>query len=682
MRADVADDLPVVRQPHRLLGAEIDRPLRRVGRAAARAIDDIGRARRPARGASRAIVAPAIVVGRAVDERIVARVEILRVGGQLRRARDEQAPFDLDPLEGRLADILGREDLAARRVGDDMADLLVVVAPVECLEIELEAIVEEAVLRPQRPGADPLGAEHAAIDRLEEAARLEAGLVARVEQVARRDVPVRRRAIGDAIERGALGLQSLIGAGRERGDRTIDERVEIGRRHDRRDRRRHRDRLRGRAARDIGREEAARTRAEPQRRCGKAIERLVLGGVARARGDAERRRDRIGQPPEHRHALGALVGDVRVHARLLVDIAAGDVVALVIVEQPGDVAQRMRLVRRDPRLEAGLLVLLDLADVETRRVGQVIELALAIGRDDGDRAGGRVELDRRRHAPIAVVEELWRRLRDHRAAEHLVDLTVDERLARGREETVAIVGIEPERRRAGAAAALAEIIGGEVDRQRVGRTQPEGNAATGILLIVGAVVHIGVVADIDARGAQRDILAERNVDRGIEPQRVVIAVFDIALGARSVEIGALGDDVDRAAGGVAAVERALRSLDHFDALEVVEEARGRARAADIDAVEIERDRRVRQRVAVEIADAAQIEQRVRARRGRDLERRDDRGQLGRARDAGAGERIARDGADRDRGALEIFRAALRGDDDVLQPGFGGGARLRLGGGRG
>ena len=59
----------------------------------------------------------------------------------------------------------------------------------------------------------------------------------------------------------------------------------------------------------------------------------------------------------------------------------------------------------------------------------------------------------------------------------------------------------------------------------------------------------------------------------------------------------------------------------FDALEIVEKAGRRRRTADINAVEIERDGRIRQGVAVEIADAAQIPERIWACRSRHLQRR-------------------------------------------------------------
>src|SRR5690606_39642283 len=74
--------------------------------------------------------------------------------------------------------------------------------------------------------------------------------------------------------------------------------------------------------------------------------------------------------------------------------------------------------------------------------------------------------------------------------------------------------------------------------------------------------------------------------------------------------GPLGDDVDRAARGVPAVEGPLRALEQFHALEVVEHAAERRRRGEVDAVQVHSDRRIGEGIAAEVADRTNGEGRV------------------------------------------------------------------------
>jgi hypothetical protein len=56
--------------------------------------------------------------------------------------------FDLKALKARFADILGHELLPALRIGPEVGELLILICPTERLQIDLERVVEKAVLRP------------------------------------------------------------------------------------------------------------------------------------------------------------------------------------------------------------------------------------------------------------------------------------------------------------------------------------------------------------------------------------------------------------------------------------------------------------------------------------------------------------------------------------------------------
>ena len=107
------------------------RPLWRIVRTLARAIDHAdGRRRRADRHRTadkRRIVAKRHCIG----ERFVAGVEILRLDAEQRRFCREELRLDLDPLVGRATDVLGERALVAAQVDAGVVDLLVLVLPVE-----------------------------------------------------------------------------------------------------------------------------------------------------------------------------------------------------------------------------------------------------------------------------------------------------------------------------------------------------------------------------------------------------------------------------------------------------------------------------------------------------------------------------------------------------------------------
>ena len=72
------------------------------------------------------------------------------------------------------------------------------------------------------------------------------------------------------------------------------------------------------------------------------------------------------------------------------------------------------------------------------------------------------------------------------------------------------------------------------------------------------------------------------------------------------------NEIDRAARGIAAIQRALRALQHLDPLQVVQHQAGLDVGREIDAIGIDGRRRRRQRLMVHRADAADLEGHLRA----------------------------------------------------------------------
>ena len=127
----------------------------------------------------------------------------------------------------------------------------------------------------------------------------------------------------------------------------------------------------------------------------------------------------------------------------------------------------------------------------------------------------------------------------------------------------------------GAIVIFPEIIGHGVDRGVFGRL-PADAAADGIKVAAvntGVVEHVGaeaVALQIGASHAHGQRVGDRQVEHALEAQRVVIAILGFASGMDAVQLRLGVDEVDHAAGGVAAEQRALRAAQHFDALQIEE----------------------------------------------------------------------------------------------------------------
>ena len=185
------------------------------------------------------------------------------------------------------------------------------------------------------------------------------------------------------------------------------------------------------------------------------------------------------------------------------------------------------------------------------------------------------------------------------------------------------------------------------------------------LFVLGAVAQIAIVVRCAQRQAQRAVFTERSVDRAFGVDRIVVAVGARKISRELAQLGLLRQDVDRAAGRIAAIEDALRALEHLDPSEVVKYAGATGGTPDIDPIVVERDRGVAQRHDVEIAHPAKEDQVARAA-GLDLQRRGELIEPIELSNPSRRERCAVDHRERHRGLLRAFLAPLRGNDDLAE----------------
>ena len=260
-----------------------------------------------------------------------------------------------------------------------------------------------------------------------------------------------------------------------------------------------------------------------------------------------------------------------------------------------------------------------------------------------------------------------RRRREHALPEIDVRWRHHEALAERKRGQRRIVAVAVDHAIAVADAADMREVAGHAGGQFRGKLRLELDAGGLHLLVRFAVAEIGAAIYDVGRDPCCAMLTHRHVDRALEVDSVVIAVADRAEARELARLGLGRQHVDRAAGGVAAVERTLRSLEHLDAIEIVEDAGCRGRAADIHPVIVERDGGIAVRGTREVADAAHEIIVVRARR-RHRERRDQAGQTVDRTRPGLEQIAAADHVDRHRGALAVLAHALGGDDDVAETG--------------
>ena len=110
------------------------------------------------------------------------------------------------------------------------------------------------------------------------------------------------------------------------------------------------------------------------------------------------------------------------------------------------------------------------------------------------------------------------------------------------------------------------IIGCDARGQIGGKIGKHLRAQAEQTLVRRAVRQIAIVAIVGAGEAESTVLTDRQVYVALRLNSIVVAVADLPIRAELADHGAVGDDVDRAAGGVPAIERALRPLEYLDSL--------------------------------------------------------------------------------------------------------------------
>ena len=437
---------------------------------------------------------------------------------------------------------------------------------------------------------------------------------------------------------------------------------------------------------------AARRRAQlrRQRDFDLAEDRRRLGRLAVERAREEHRRPAGGRAA----GVGAAVRCQRAQcaeqiARL---VLLQDFVQIIGARDPFDAAARARqaqFLREGVRADA-------IVDVEQRERAGVAILAVhlvvpLIGRDRGQRDAAQIPAEPRRRAPIL----------DLQLFTLVIFAVVEARRADIAEDIAALVRRDRVRRAGGretgrgveqAEAAIlrrARVDLAAMDAQQrvesVGDVECElttqREAALPVLAPSGQqIMDIAVRMGARSRDAEADAVRDRPADRRLAADRVERAIGERGLRLKIVAwLG--GDEVDRAARRVAAIERALRPFQHLDAFEVEKLEGLRAGRTDIDLVDIDTVRSSIVRIGVGEPDAADIDERLIALAAgkADLKVRDDARDVRTRLDAKVGDGVAREGGDGDGDVLQILFAALRGDDDVADAfarGFGSGLILR------
>ena len=137
-----------------------------------------------------------------------------------------------------------------------------------------------------------------------------------------------------------------------------------------------------------------------------------------------------------------------------------------------------------------------------------------------------------------------------------------------------------------------------IDGRAIARRPAQGAAhrivAAAIDLVVDAgagvqrridVLDRAVAVFPEARNAQAQLaFDDRDVHHPTQLFKIVIAVGGFRVGVEIVDVRLGGDDVDRTAGGVTAIQRALRTAQNFDALGVVIGPARQRRRRQIDVV--------------------------------------------------------------------------------------------------
>ena len=188
--------------------------------------------------------------------------------------------------------------------------------------------------------------------------------------------------------------------------------------------------------------------------------------------------------------------------------------------------------------------------------------------------------------------------------------------------------------------------------------------AVGVGLAVGDVFNVSVTVELETAQSQPGRLSEWNVQHGFRPCVVVVAEFEIQEPLRCLEVGQRGNEVDGAARGVTAVQRALRAAQNLDPLHV-EKLDGIEVGADGNLVHVRGHAGLSRAADHQPPDAADAEARIAEVGGREADARRIQLQVGRVDDLPVLQHAASQGGHRDGHVLDALRRALCGDDDFL-----------------
>jgi hypothetical protein len=186
---------------------------------------------------------------------------------------------------------------------------------------------------------------------------------------------------------------------------------------------------------------------------------------------------------------------------------------------------------------------------------------------------------------------------------------------------------------------------------------------TAVLLARGDILDVAVITVVDARNARGEAVTERAGHRALNDRLVVTPVSqaDIAV-ERAGRL--VRDELHRAAGGIAAEQRALRPAQCLHPSEVENRETRRSDRAGVAIVLIDRDRRFLLVAIVVLRNPAHVEHDLRGAIGVVLEVGDRRNHVDRAGDAAVLDVLLAQHRNRDADVLQPLFALLRGDNDI------------------
>ena len=301
-------------------------------------------------------------------------------------------------------------------------------------------------------------------------------------------------------------------------------------------------------------------------------------------------------------------------------------------------------------------------DLVARAAEDVIaDLAAIFPRRRGQRGAARL---RERH-PGKI-------LRDGRLLRHPDFLTIDDGGSAYR--AIRHIGQLERHRGADNPAPVENILDAARSAQIAAGREAEGIrlAGTRILRILGLedVVDNAVAIGVAIGEAGRDAGDFTRIEEDLAVPGIVIAITGFHLQAE-IGRGRAGDESERATGGVAAEQRALRATQHLDPFDIHHVQAHGARASDIDAVDIQAIGGIdAEALAAAVGNAAHGEDGRTVAGGAGQH-----GDIGRkaAKVTGIGDAqlldlVGADRADRDGNFLKVLGALLRRHDDVGQTG--------------